>query len=49
MATRKWNLAYDDLIPLTELPTLEKRRLELKLGQLFKIVHNLCFFSWRYC
>ena len=42
MATHKWNLAYDDLLSLTELPTLERRRLELKLGQLFKIVHNLC-------
>ena len=31
-------------LSLTELPTLERRRPELKLGQLFKIVHKLCFF-----
>ena len=30
--------------PGTELPTLEKRRLDLKLGQLFKIIHNLRYF-----
>ena len=44
MATHSWNSAYPELLSLTEFPTLESRRLELKLGQLFKIVHNLCFF-----
>ena len=44
VATRNWNSGYDDLLSLLELPTLERRRLELKLGQLFKIVHNLCYF-----
>ena len=44
MATHNWNLGYHELLSMTELPTLEKRGLELKLGQLFKIVHNLCFF-----
>ena len=44
MATHKWNLAYNDLISLAKLSTLEGRRLEFKLGQLFEIVHNLCFF-----
>ncbi len=44
MATYNWKLGYHELLSLTELPTLEKRRLEHKLGQLFKIVHNLCFF-----
>ena len=44
MATHNWNSSYHDLLLLTELPTLERRRLELKLGQLFKIVHNLCYF-----
>ena len=44
MATHNWNASYHDLLLLTELPTLERRRLELKLGQLFKIVHNLCYF-----
>jgi hypothetical protein len=38
MATHNWNTRYEDLLSLTELPTLERRRLDLKLGQLFKIV-----------
>ena len=44
MATHNWNLNYNDLLSLTDLPTLERRRMDLKLGQLFKIVHKLCFF-----
>ena len=43
MVTHNWNFGYHELLSLTELPTLE-RRLELKLGQLFKIVHDLFFF-----
>ena len=45
LAMHNWNASYHDLLLLTELPTLERRRLELKLGQLFKIIHNLCYFS----
>ena len=44
MATHNWNLNYQDLLSLVDLPTLESRRLQLKLGHLFKIVHGLCFF-----
>ena len=44
MATHNWNTSYQDLLSVTELPTLERRRLDLKLGLLFKIVHKLCFF-----
>ena len=44
MATHNWNLNYNDLLSLTDLPTLERRRMDLKLGQLFKIVHKLCSF-----
>ena len=44
MATHSWNSSYQDLLQLTELPTLERRRLDLKLGQLFKIIHNFCYF-----
>ena len=44
MATRNWTASYQELLTLTELPTLERRRLELKLCHLFKIVQNLCFF-----
>ena len=42
MATHNWNTSYQDLLSVTELPTLE-RRLDLKLGLLFKIMHKLCF------
>ena len=44
MATRNWNLSYSELQSIVNLPTLERRRLELKLSHLFKIVYNLCFF-----
>lgn len=44
MATHNWNSSYSELQSIVNLPTLERRRLELKLGHLFKIVHNLCFF-----
>ena len=43
MATHNWKANYQELQSLVDIPTLE-RRLELKLGHLFKIVHNLCFF-----
>ena len=44
MATHNWKANYQELQSLIDIPTLERRRLELKLGHLFKIVHNLCFF-----
>ena len=42
--TYNWNASDQDLLLVTELPTLERRRLDLKLGQLFKIVHKRCYF-----
>ena len=39
---KNWNLGYCKLLNLFKLPTLENRRLHLKLCTLFKIVHNLC-------
>lgn len=45
MASRRWNgNTYEELLTVTNLPTLERRRLELKLRHLFKIIHNLVFF-----
>ena len=44
MATHNWTSDYQELLSLTNLPTLERRRTELQLSHLFKIVHNLCFF-----
>ena len=50
-ATSKWDSSYEELLRLTELKPLQDRRLESKLGVIFKLVHNLCFFpddSWSY-
>ena len=44
MANHNWSLNYQELLSLMDLPTLESRRLQLKFGHLFKIVHGLCFF-----
>ena len=41
MITRKWDKGYDDLLNMTNLPSLADRR----LCSLYKIVHNLV--SWR--
>ena len=44
MATHNWTSNYQELLSLTDLPTLERRRMELQLNHLFKIVYNLCYF-----
>ena len=44
LASRQWDAGYNELLDLFNLPTLEERRIHLKLGLLFKIVHNLCYF-----
>ena len=44
IAMCNWTSDYQELLSLTDLPTLERRRTELQLSHLFKIVHNLCFF-----
>ena len=44
LAAHQWDCSYEDLLELFQLPTLEERRLQLKLGLLFKIIHNLCHF-----
>ena len=44
VASRRWDTSYEELLDLFELPTLENRRLDLKLGLLFKILHGLCHF-----
>ena len=42
LAAHQWDSSYQDLLQLFELPTLEERRLHLKLGLIFKIIHGLC-------
>ena len=44
LAAHQWDSNYQDLLELFQVSTLEERRIELKLGLLFKIVHNLCYF-----
>ena len=45
MVTHRWDLGYNDLLKIVDIPKLEKRRLYLKLIQVFKIVHGLCYFT----
>ena len=44
MAAHRWDAGYQELLEIFELPSLEERRLNLKLGLLFKILHELCYF-----
>ena len=41
---KNWNLGYSELLDLCSVPSLENRRLHLKLCHMFKIVNNLCYF-----
>ena len=43
-AAHQWGSGYQELLDLFELPSLEQRRLHLKLGLMFKIIHHLCYF-----
>ena len=44
ICSKQWDQGYDGLLELFSLPSMENRRLYLKLCHLFKIVHGLCFF-----
>ena len=44
ICTRHWNLSYQDLLDIFQLPSLENRRLFLSLLTFFKITHNLIYF-----
>ena len=51
LATAKWDSSYEALLSLMELKPLQNRRLDSKLGLMFKLVHNLCYFpdnSWSF-
>ena len=41
---KQWGMDYQDLIELMQLPTLEDRRLYLKLCTLYKIIHGHFYF-----
>ena len=44
LITHNWDSSYQDLMALAELPTLSSRRLHMKLSQMYRIVHGLCYF-----
>jgi len=44
LASHQWDSSYLDLLQLYQLPSLEERKLHLKLGLMFKIIHNLCYY-----
>ncbi len=45
LASHQWDASYQDLLQLYALPTLEERRLHLKLGLMFTItIHNPCYY-----
>ena len=41
MNTKNWDKGYNELLYMTNLPSLADRRLYLKLCSMYKIVHNL--------
>ena len=43
LAFHRWDASYNELL-VFDLPSHEDRRLHLKLGLLFKIVHGLCYY-----
>ena len=44
LISRQWDLGYEELLSITDVPKLGERRLQLKLAQVFKNVHGLCYF-----
>ncbi len=44
VCSKQWDMGYQELLDMFSLPSLENRRLYLKLCHLFKIIHGLCFF-----
>ena len=44
MVTKSWDAGCDELNNLVNLPTLQHRRLQLNLCQLYKIIHGLSYF-----
>ena len=41
MCLKRWDLGYQELLHLAQIPTLENRRIYFKLCTLFKIIHGL--------
>ena len=49
LATSKWDRNHEELLDFMDLKPLQDKRLASKLGLLFKLVHNLCFFPDNLC
>ena len=41
---KSWDSDYNELLRVSNLPPLHKRRAQLSLCNLYKIIHNLCYF-----
>ena len=44
LVTHQWDANYNSMLEVTDIPRLSERRLHLKLAQVYKIIHNLCYF-----
>ena len=44
LISRRWDLGYEEMLSIANVPRLDDRRLHLKLAQVFKIIHGLCYF-----
>ena len=44
ICSKQWETGYQELLDMFSLPSLENRRMYLKLCHLFKIIHGLCYF-----
>jgi len=44
VCSKQWDASYNELLDVFRLPSLQNRRLYIKLCYLFKIVHGLCYF-----
>jgi len=42
---KQWDTACSELLSWSNVPSLENRRLYLKLCHLFKIINNICYFN----
>ena len=40
LASRRWDAGYEELLELLNIPSLQERRIHLKLGLLYKIIHR---------
>ena len=39
MVLRRWDAGYEELLELLNIPSLQERRIYLKLGLIYKIIH----------